>query len=295
MNLETLQLFCEIVRRQSFSTGARAVGVSQPAASQAVALLEAEMDAILIDRTKRPFVLTPEGQAYYEGVRALLQGYERVAAEVRSTRTQVSGTVRVAAIYSIGLHVMSRHIQQFIARYPQAKIRLEYLRPNKVLDAVAGEDADLGLISYPTPSRSLAVVPLRAERMLFVGSPQHRLAGRKLIEAHDLDGENFVSFDPDLAIRKAIDRCLRAAKAKPVVVMEFDNIETIKQAVEVNTGVSILPEPTVRREVKQGSLVAIPLAMEELTRPIGIIHRRRKRLMPAVKKFMELLKEPLEA
>lgn len=292
MNLEALQLFCEVVRQQSFSRAARSLGLSQPAASQAVGQLEAHLDVILMDRTKRPFALTAEGRTYYEGVRKLLLEYEKVAAAVRSTRTQVAGTVRVAAIYSIGLHVLSRQIQQFISRYPQAQIRLEYLRPNKVVDAVAAEDADLGLLSYPKPSRALAVVPLRAERMVCVAPPQHRLARRKLAEAHDLDGENFVGFDPDLAIRKAIDRALRSAKARPRIVMEFDNIETIKQAVEVGTGVSILPEPTVQREVQQGSLVVVPLAMAELVRPIGIIHRRRKPLTPAVRRFMELLRDP---
>lgn len=292
MNLDTLNLFCEIVRLQSFSRGARACGVTQSAASQSVAQLEAHLDVILIDRTKRPFALTAEGHTYYEGVRKLVLDYEKVAAEVRSTRTKVGGTVRVAAIYSIGLHVMARHVQQFISKYPQANIRLEYLHPNKVVDAVAQEDADLGLVSYPTPSRTMAVVPLRSERMVLVCPPSHALAAQKLIEAHDLDEVNFVAFDPDLSIRKAIDRSLRQGKARPKVVMEFDNIETIKQALEVGTGVAILPEPTVQKEVNLGSLVAVPLAMAELVRPIGIIHRRLKRLTPAVRKFMELLREP---
>jgi len=291
MNLDALNLFCEIVRLQSFSRGARACGISQSAASQAVAQLEANLDVILIDRTKRPFALTSEGKTYYEGVRKVLLDYEKIAAEVRSTRTQVGGTVRVAAIYSIGLHVMARHVQQFISKYPQANIRLEYLHPNKVVDAVVQEDADLGLISYPAPSRTLAVVPLRSEKMVLVCPPAHPLANKKLVEAHDLDGVNFVAFAPDLSIRKAIERSLRQGKAKPKIVMEFDNIETIKQALEVGTGVAILPEPTVQKEVHQGSLTSVPLAMKELVRPIGIIHRRHKRLTPGVQKFMELLRE----
>ncbi|MCW8132826.1 MAG: LysR family transcriptional regulator [Planctomycetota bacterium] len=291
MNLDTLNLFCEIVRLQSFSRGGRACGITQSAASQAVSQLEAHLDVILIDRTKRPFALTAEGRTYYEGVRKLLNDYEKVAAEVRSTRTQVGGTVRVAAIYSIGLHVMARHVQQFISKYPQANIRLEYLHPKDVTEAVVAEEADIGLISYPTPSRTLAVVPLRSERMVLVCPPAHALASKKVIEAHDLDEVNFVAFDPDLSIRKAIDRSLRQSKAQPKIVMEFDNIETIKQALEVGTGVAVLPEPTVQKEVNLGSLVAIPLALEELVRPIGIIHRRLKRLTPAVRKFMELLRE----
>ncbi|MBE7466067.1 MAG: LysR family transcriptional regulator [Planctomycetes bacterium] len=293
MNLETLRLFCEVVRLHSFSKGARAMSVSQAAASQAVSHLEADLDVLLIDRSKRPFVLTPEGQQYYESVRGLLKGYDEIAAKIRSTRSQVAGTVRVAAIYSVGLHVMSRHMQQFMTTYPEARIRLEYLHPAKVLDAVLDEEADLGIVSYPLANRELRVVPLRSEPMVFVCRPDHRLAQRKRIEPRDLDGEAFVAFEGDLAIRKAIDRCLRKYRAAPNVVMEFDNIETIKQALEIGAGVSILPEPTVLREAARGSLVARPTAMGELTRPIGIIHRRRKRFTPALSRFMELLKEPV--
>ncbi len=293
MNLETLRLFCEVVRLHSFSKGARAMSVSQAAASQAVSHLEADLDVILIDRSKRPFVLTPEGQQYYESVRGLLKGYDEIAAKIRSTRSQVAGTVRVAAIYSVGLHVMSRHMQQFMTTYPEARIRLEYLHPAKVLEAVLDEEADLGIVSYPLANRELRVVPLRSEPMVFVCRPDHRLAQRKCIEPRDLDGEAFVAFEGDLAIRKAIDRCLRKYRAAPNVVMEFDNIETIKQALEIGAGVSILPEPTVQREAARGSLVARPTAMGELTRPIGIIHRRRKRFTPALSRFMELLKEPV--
>lgn len=293
MNLESLRLFCEVVRLHSFSKGARAMSVSQAAASQAVSHLEADLDVLLIDRSKRPFVLTPEGQQYYESVRGLLKGYDEIAAKIRSTRSQVAGTVRVAAIYSVGLHVMSRHMQQFMTTYPEARIRLEYLHPAKVLEAVLDEEADLGIVSYPLANRELRVVPLRSEPMVFVCRPDHRLAQRKRIEPRDLDGEAFVAFEGDLAIRKAIDRCLRKYRAAPNVVMEFDNIETIKQALEIGAGVSILPEPTVQRESARGSLVARPTAMGELTRPIGIIHRRRKRFTPALSRFMELLKEPV--
>ncbi|MCZ7647015.1 MAG: LysR family transcriptional regulator [Planctomycetota bacterium] len=294
MNLDALRLFCEVVRYHSFSRGARSSGVSQAAASQTVAHLEADLDVMLIDRSKRPFKLTPEGEQYYEGVRSLLAGYDQVAARIQSTRSQIAGTVRVAAIYSVGLHVMSHHVRQFISDYPQARIRLEYLHPQKVIDAVEGEEADLGIMSYPTANRTVRVIPLRSEKMVFICRPDHKLARKERIEPHDLDGENFVAFDAELAIRKAIDRCLRRYRAEPAMAMEFDNIETIKQALEIGAGVSILPEPTVRREVARGSLVARPTTMDELIRPIGIIHRRRKRFTPAVSRFMELLQKPVE-
>ena len=290
MNLHTLELFCEIARRKSFSKGARAMGISQSAASQAVAQLEADLNLILVDRAKRPFALTTAGQSYFEGVRELLSGHDKLIAELRSAKQEISGTVRVAAIYSVGIRLMSRLIQQFMTQYPQSKVRIQYLRPNKVVDEILEDDADLGLISYPTASRDLAVIPLRNEKMVFVCAPTHKLAGKKEILASELNEDNFIGFDSDLPIRKAIDRSLRAGKGHPNVSMEFDNIETIKQAVLLGAGSSILPEPSLRREVELGLLKVIPLGgeMADLHRPIGIIHRPR-RLTPAAQKLVDLL------
>lgn len=290
MNLETLQLYCDIVRLRSFSRGAEANQVSQSAASQAIQQLEAEVGVLLIDRTKRPFMVTPEGRMYYDASRTLLQGYEKVKAEIASAQTGVTGTVRVAAIYSVGLHDMSRHVQRFMSLHQQVKVRLDYLHPHKVVQAVVNDDADLGLLSYPAASRSLAVLPLRSEPMVFVCYPSHRLARRKVVEAADLNGEDFVAFDSDLRIRKAIDRWLRHHNARPKVVMEFDNTETIKHAIAIAAGVSVLPKPTVIREVGNRILAAIPLGMPELVRPVGIIYRRHKRFSPAVAHFVELLR-----
>lgn len=294
MTLEILKLYCDIVRLRSFSRGAAANQISQSAASQAIQQLEVELDVLLIDRSKRPFMVTPEGRTFSEGCRGLLQGFEKVRAEIASTRTQVTGSVRVAAIYSVGIHILSDHMQSFMSLYPQAKIRLEYLHPHKVVDAVLNDEADLGILSYPPANRSLTVLPWRSETMVFVCHPTHRLARRKIITAADLNGENFIAFDADLRIRKAIDRCLRQHDARVNGIMEFDNIETIKQAIAIGAGVSILPRPTILKEVGNRTLAAVPLAMPELVRPLGIIHRRGKLFPPTIARFLELLRQPEE-
>ncbi len=291
MNLDVLKLYCDIVRLRSFSLGASTNQISQSAASQAIQQLEAELDTQLVDRSKRPFMLTPEGQAFYDGCLPLLEGFEKLRASILSTRMQVAGTVRVAAIYSVGIHTMSDHMQRFMALHPAARVRIEYLHPDKVVEAVLTDEADLGILSYPPANRALAVLPWRMETMLFVCHPTHRLARRRLITPSDLNDETFVAFDADLRIRKAIDRCLRQHEIHVRVVMEFDNIETIKQAISVGAGVSILPQPTILKEVGSRMLSAIPLSMTELVRPLGIIHRRGKHATPPIATFLEMLQQ----
>ena len=125
---------------------------------------------------------------------------------------------------------------------------------------------------------------------MLVSHPSHRLARRRLVQPADLQGERFVAFDRALAIRQAIDRALKQHDVKVEVVMEFDNVETIKQAIGIAAGVSILPRPTVVKEIGMRALVAVALAMPGLVRPIGIIHRRGKPLTPAVARFIDVLR-----
>jgi DNA-binding transcriptional LysR family regulator len=107
----------------------------------------------------------------------------------------------------------------------------------------------------------------------------------------DLAGEPFVAFDAGLTIRKAIDRTLRQANVRLHIVMQFDNIETIKQAISIAAGVSILPLHTVEKEASIGMLVAVRLGVPDLVRPVAIIHRRQKPLTPTASRFIDLLRE----
>jgi DNA-binding transcriptional LysR family regulator len=292
MNLDALRLYCDVVRLRSFSRGAVANGVSQSAASQSIQQIEAEMDLALLDRSRRPLQPTEEGKTFYEACRTLLQGFEKARAELMLAKQRVEGTVRVAAIYSVGLHDMSRHMQPFMSAFPHARVLLECLHPHKVVEAVMNDEADLGILSYPAASRALQVLHLRSEPMVLVAHPSHRLARRRALAATDLNGEKFVAFDHDLAIRKAIDRALKQHPVRVDVVMEFDNVETIKQAIGINAGLSILPRPTIQKELDMRTLVALPLGLRGLVRPIGIIHRRGKRMTPAVARFVEQLQKP---
>lgn len=291
MNIETLRIFCDVVHHQSFSKGAAANNVSQSAATQSIHRMEKHFGVQLVDRNKRPFVLTPEGLACYEGFREVLELYDAVETRVRSLRREITGMVRVAAIYSVGLHDMSRCMQDFMRQYPKAKVRLEYLRPNKVYDAVLNSEVDLGIVSYPTQTPDLNIIPLRSEQMVMVCPAKHHLACQKTVRAEDLQDEDFIAFDRELPIRKEIDRYLRQQSVGIRVVMEFDNIETIKQAVGIGAGISILPEPTVRLEAETGRLAAVELVAPQLSRPIGIIHRQRKVFTPTAGKFIELLRQ----
>ena len=291
MTLEALHLYCDVVRLRSFSRAASERGISQSAASQAIHQIETELRMLLLDRSQRPFAPTPAGQKFYDTCRDLLQSYERMRAEITAGQEELAGTVRVAAIYSVGLHGLSGQMQRFLSRYPKARVRLECLHPHQVVEAVIQDEADFGVLSYPPAHRALSVALLRSEPIIFVCHPSHRFARRRLVTATSLNGEPFIAFDGNLAICKIIDRALRKCNVKPNVVMEFDNVETIKQAIIIGAGVSLLPAPTVMKEVAIRTLSAARIDIPGLVRPIGAIYRRNKPLTPVVAQFLHLLEE----
>jgi len=291
MNVASFKLFCDVVRCRSFTRAATINGISQSAVSQAISHLENEVEAQLLDRRKRPFLLTAEGEICYEDFCEILTRIERMKANVRAVHQVVSGVVRVAAIYSVGLHDMSETMRCFMGRHANAKVQLEYLLPQKVYEAVLQKTADLGIVSYPRETREISVMPLRSERMVLVCHPDHHLASKNAIDVKQLQGEDFVFFERGLPICKELDRFFRDKNVSVRKVMEFDNIETIKQALEIGAGLSILPEPTVQHELASRTLSAVRLLGCDLERPLGIIHLNRKAFTPAIQRFIEILRE----
>jgi len=289
MQLRALRIFCDVVRRRSFSRAADDNGMSQSSASQVVHQLEEQLGVQLLDRSKRPFVLTAEGQRYYDGCRQIVRQYAKLVDEVRTLHDETAGRLNVASIYSVGLAHMSAFMRKFSTAYPDAQVRLEYLHPNRVVEAVENGEADLGLVSYAEESRQLRVIPWRREPMVLVCHPSHRLAKHKSIALGELAGESFVAFEAELRIRAEIDRLLFVNKIDVHVALEFDNIETIKRAIEINEGLSLLPESTVAWEVASGLLAQVSLADVTLERPLGIIHRSDRNLGAIGDQFVELL------
>lgn len=290
MHLKDVEIFCEVVSRRSFSKAAEAHNMSQSSASHAVGALERRLGKQLIDRSKRPLELTAAGVIYYEGCREMLRAFRAVEDRVLGLENRLTGKLAVAAIYSVGLLQMDALIRRFEESYPDVEVRVDYRHPDEVYEAVRTGEAHLGLVSFPRDGGDFASLPWQEQEMAVVVPPTHRFASAEAVQAADLDGEDFVTFDSGLAVRKHIDRWLRSAGVTVNVAQHFDNVENVKRAVEIGAGIALLPRPTVHREVELGSLAAVRLADANWTRPLGVVHRRNKKLSAAGKRFVEMLR-----
>jgi len=291
LHLFEAKLFKEISQSKSISRAATHCGISQSAATQHVQELERRLGAPLVDRSTRPLAITDAGKLYAEFCREVLRREEQFRVALERLKGEAEGAVRVASIYSIGLSEMSHLRQEFERRHPHAQLHVDYLRPDKIYEAVMGDHADLGLVSYPVAKRELAVIPWRKEKMAVALAPSHPLAARTILQPADLNGQDFIGFDEDLLIRRELDRFFRDQGVEVNQVMQFDNIQTIKEAVALGSGISILPERTMQTEIEQGRLISVPLHAPELLRPLGIVHRKRKKFNLAAQAFLNLMRE----
>jgi DNA-binding transcriptional LysR family regulator len=290
MQVEALKVFCDVAELRSFSRAAAVNGISQPTVTRLIRQLEERLGGLLVDRTKRPPHLTDLGRDYHAGVKRLLEQFIELEASLRREYAGLSLTVRVAAIYSVGLSDMGKYVERFSQAFPHARVRIDYVHPKQVYEHVRDGSADLGLISYPARTREFKVLPWREEVMVLACTPSHPLAQLRSVSPARLSGQRFVAFERGLVIRQRIDRYLHDNGVQVDIVHEFDNIETIKKGIEAGAGVGILPEPMLRQEVQAGTLRSVKLEGEPLIRPLGIIHRRGSELSHAARGFIDLLR-----
>ena len=294
MQIESLKVFCDLTETESFTKAAQINHITQSAVSQQISSLERQFKSLLIERSKKRFRLTREGQVLYDASKQIVQTYEELHSRLQELKDIISGTIRVSTVYSIGLHDLPPYIKRYLKMFPTVNVHVEYRRSNQVYEDVLGNVVDLGLVAYPTRDSKLELVPLRKEPMVLITHPHHPLARSKSIKVSGLAGQKFVAFEPDIPTRKAIDRVLREHGVQVMPVMEFDNVETVKRAVEIDAGVAIVPQSTIVQEVQKQTLVAIPIDDAELHRPVALIYKKNKVLSTAMKQFVALLKEPHE-
>jgi DNA-binding transcriptional LysR family regulator len=290
MQIESLKVFCDLTETESFTKAAQINSITQSAVSQQISSLERQFKSLLIERSKKKFRLTREGQVLYEFSKQIILTYDSLHSKLQEIKDIISGTIRVATIYSIGLHDLPPYMKKFLKAFPTVNVHVEYRRANQVYEDVLGNVCDLGLVAYPTKDPKLEVIPLRKDILVLICHPNHPFAKHKTIKLDQLAGQKYIAFEPDIPTRKAIDKILKDNEVEVQTVMEFDNIETVKRAVEIEAGIAIVPQGTIIQEVSKQTLTEVKIEGIELFRPLAAIYKKNKVLSPAMKQFLGILK-----
>ncbi len=292
MQIDSLKVFCDLAETESFTQAAKNNSVTQSAVSQTITAIERQFKCRLVERSKKNFRLTAEGEVFYDYCKRILQSYDSLQSKLQGIKGEISGSIRVATVYSIGLHELPPYVKRFLKDHPGVKVHVEYRRANQVYEDVLGNVVDLGLVAYPHPDPKLEIVPFRKDALVLICHPEHPLAKLKSMKLKALNAQKFVNYEKDIPTRKTLDKIFKEERVTVENVMEFDNVETLKRAVEINSGVGVVPEETIKLEVLARTLAAVRFE-GGIVRPLAVLYKKGKVLSPAMKQFIELLKKPL--
>ncbi|MEM9445121.1 MAG: LysR family transcriptional regulator [Verrucomicrobiota bacterium] len=295
MQIESFRVFRDLVESQSFSKAAQLNDITQSAVSQQVRAIEERFHVPFIERSSKRFALTREGELLYQTSRDIISQYESLQHQLNEMRNIVSGNIRLATVYSIGLHELPPYIKRFLKEFPNVNVHVEYRRSNQVYEEVQFGTCDLGLVAFPTHKKNIKCDNFKKDRLVVICAKSHALADKKEVTIDDLASYKLIGFDPDIPTRRAIDKIFHDSGMEPKPVMEFDNIETVKRAVEIDAGISIVPRATVEQEVSLGSLNVLEFSGKPYHRPLGMIYKSGRVLSPALKRFLKTLKEPIDS
>ena len=291
MQIESLKLFCDLAETTSFTKAAKINGVTQSAVSQQISSLETKFEAVLIERSKKKFTLTKEGNTLYKYSKQIVQTYDELRHKIQEIQNVVTGTIKVVTIYSIGLHELPPYLKKFLKKHPTVNVSVEYRRATQLYEDIVAGMADIGLVAYPQKDPRLQVTSLAEDMLVLICHPDHPLAQQPKVKLSEIASHKFIAFEPDIPTRRAIDKILRDRNVEVDHAMEFDNIETVKRAVEIDAGISIVPRSPVAQEVAKKTIAMVEIEDEQFYRPLAAVHKKSKVLSPAMKEFLALLKK----
>jgi DNA-binding transcriptional LysR family regulator len=291
VQIESLKLFCDLAETASFTKAAKINGVTQSAVSQQISSLETKFDAVLIERSKKKFSLTKEGNTLYKYSKQIIQTYDELRHKIQEIQNVVTGSIKVVTIYSIGLHELPPYLKKFLKKHPTVNVSVEYRRATQLYEDIVTGMADIGLVAYPQKDPRLQVTSLAEDMLVLICHPDHPLAQQPKVKLSEIASHKFIAFEPDIPTRRAIDKILRDRNVEVDHAMEFDNIETVKRAVEIDAGISIVPRSPVAQEVAKKTIAMVEIEDEKFYRPLAAVHKKSKVLSPAMKEFLTLLKK----
>ena len=280
--IDIFKVFCDLAETKNFSRTAEKNHITQSAVSQQIAYLERYFGKKMIIRSKGKFALTPEGKIFLGGCKQIIKTYQHTMHQMQTENGEISQSVNIQSIYSIGFYHLPPLIKSFMKKYKKIYLHIEYNRSDRIYSDVINGLCDIGIVAYPWQHPLVDIKQGEKEKLTCVCALEYELSKRKKISLKDLNHRDFISFVREIPTRNAIDEILKDHNVKVNIAHEYDNVETLKSSLELGECISILPENTIQQELKNMELVSIPIKEGPFFRNTGIITRKGRQLSQAI-------------
>lgn len=294
MDLALLRIFQTVADEGSFSRAGHKLFRSQPAISLALKRLEADLGTRLIDRSSRALRLTDAGREVSVYAKQFLALDRKMRVALSDLRELRAGKLTIGANESTALYLLG-HVEDFRRRHPAIQVELRRSLSSRIPDAVLDGSLELGAISYDPGDPKLQIYRLYQDRLTFVVSPQHRLAGLDVVGIEELGGETFIAHNVVSPYRARVIETFRRHEVPLNMAIEMPTIETIRRLVQKNLGVAFLPKMCVEQQLETGALKEIVVRELGMERTIRLVYPAGRSLSQASQAFLELAGERVPA
>lgn len=288
MELRSLRYLVALADDQSFTRAARRVGIAQPALSQQIRKLEAEVGLALVDRTTRRVTITEAGQTLVEHARRILQEAELAEAELQQLSGLRTGRLSIGATHTMGSVDLSHLLAGFHRAYPSIELAVHEDVSLSLAAALRRDELDLAFITVS--ANGLDAHKIASEPLVAIVPPGHPLAKRRRLRASDLAEETFVAFREGASIRQRFEAVAVAAGFAPTIAFETNQVQRMRALVSQGLAVGIVPRSDAR--APGPPVVDVPFSDRSLQHTVFIGWRSGRRHSPAARAFLTQLRLP---
>ncbi|MCA9409009.1 MAG: LysR family transcriptional regulator [Candidatus Omnitrophica bacterium] len=296
VDLFFIKTFVSVAKTGSFRIAAEKNFITQPAVSGHIKVLEQQLNCKLFERRGKKTFLTASGEIFLTYAENLLKTYEEARLQIDLIHNRLSGSIKLAAIYSIGMHELKTFLQTFIKKYPYIHIDIEYHHSDDLYELISNRKVDFGLLAYPKKLPGINSQIFNHDRLVLIQSSKNKIFLKSKITLKELNHIKYVALSEKTPTGLIIRDYLRSYKIYPDIISEYDNIETIKSIVEIGMGCSIIPRNTLYQNLKDKTLEIIPVSGLKLQRPVAVIYPTGKIFTKAAESFFKALtkKDPVK-
>jgi DNA-binding transcriptional LysR family regulator len=291
MDVRDLQIFLSVSKHLNYTRAGEEINLSQPSVSVRIHQLESELRVKLFEQLGKKVVLTDAGQLLVPYANRVIAAVDDAHHAIDELQGLERGSLRIGASTTPGMYLVPQVVARFKRSHPKIDIHLRIKDTREVEDGVLNNEFDFGFVGGHLAAAEVSAHAWLTDELLLVVSPDHRLTNKKTVRKQDLEGESFIVRESGSATRATIVTQLQQANFELETVIEMENPESIKKAVQSGLGIAFISKFAIATELKAKTLTAIRVRNLTINRELKIVHRKDKHLSRAAVAFIEMARD----
>lgn len=287
MDINQLEVFLGVAQEKSFSRAAEALNRTQPAVSQAVRRLEAELGEPLFDRSSKDGTLTAAGKVLFDFAQQMMNLRVHAHTAIRELRDLHRGKLSMSANEYTVMGLLPL-LPIFRARHPHIKIEVKRSLASRIPSEILGRDVEIGVVTFKPTDASISSIPVTMDELVLIVAPHHPLASRTTVSVRELGAETFIAHNVASPYRERVVKTFEKHRTPLNISMEMPTLEAIKRMVENKMGVALVPKLSAQSEIARGQLAGVSVNEMRLERRLHLIYRKGATLSHAAKAFLRV-------